>query len=75
MSITEAAASEDRLKALTELRNLIAKRLDMCNSDRDIAALSRQFVQITAEIEELKNNAGGKEVTLSDFRNKLKVVS
>ena len=75
MSVSEAAASESRLKALTELRDLIAKRLDQCNSDRDIAALSRQFVQITAEIDELKNDIKSKEVTLRDFRNKLKVVS
>ena len=74
MSVSKAAKSDSRLEALIELRNLLARRLDKCESDRDLAALSRQFVQVTAEIDELRGADSSKTVSLTDFRNKLKVV-
>ena len=74
MSITKAAKTEDRLKALIELRNLIAKRLDEGPHNRDLAALSRQFVQVTAEIDALRAEGTDKVASLTNFRSKLKVV-
>lgn len=70
-----AAKSGDRLKALIELRDLLAGRLESAEADRDIAALSRQFVQVTAEIEEIRSQTDVKPTSLSEMRSKLKVVS
>ena len=75
MGIYKAAKSDNRIDALIELRNLIAKRLDQGVSDRDLAALSRQLVQVTAEIDEIRKAGEDKAASLTKFRNKLKVVS
>ena len=74
MSITEAAKTESRLEALIELRNLLADRLDKGPHDRDLASLSRQFVQVTAEIDEIRGEDDSKTASIADFRAKLKVV-
>lgn len=52
-SVHEAAATGDRLKALRALRDLLAVEIDTCSSARDIAALSRQFADVLAQIEKL----------------------
>ena len=70
----DAAAGDDRLAVLVELRNLLADRLEQCGSDRDIAALSRQLVQVTAEIDEIRKNTMPKVTSLSEMRKKVKVV-
>ena len=72
-SVKKAAESGDRLKALINLRDLLAERLDNSKSDRDIAALSRQFVQVTAEIDRIKGENKEKVRSLTDMRKKLKV--
>jgi hypothetical protein len=69
-----AAKSGDRLKALIELRDLLAERLESAEADRDVAALSRQFVQVTAEIDEIRSRTETKPTSLSQMRSKLKVV-
>ena len=74
MSMVDAARSESRLEALIELRDLIADRLDKYPHDRDVASLSRQFVQVTAEIEAIRGEENEKVASLNDFRSKLKVV-
>jgi len=72
--LTTAAKSGDRLKALMELRDILAARLENAAADRDIAALSRQFVQVTAEIEEIR--AGERPVSsLMELRAKFKAAS
>lgn len=73
--LTSAARSGDRLKALIELRDLLAARLEDAEADRDVAALSRQFVQVTAEIDEIRSRTEIKPTSLTDMRAKLKVVS
>ena len=73
-SIFEAANTNDRLAVLVELRNKLAVRLDQCESNRDLAALSRQFVQVVNEIDEIMGGNETKAVSLDDFRNKLKAV-
>ena len=72
-SILEAAKTDKRLDALIALRDRLADRLDRCNSDRDLAAMSRQLVQVLAEIEEIRGSTETRAVSLDDFRNKLKV--
>ena len=74
MSVSEAAKTENRLKSLIELRNLLAERLDAGPHDRDLAPLARQFVKVTAEIEAIRAEEAEKVASLADFRNKLKVV-
>lgn len=73
-TIENAARSGSRLDSLIELRNTLAARLDKCQSDRDLAALSRQFVSVTAEIEMIEGNKESRTVSLDDFRNKIRAV-
>jgi hypothetical protein len=54
MGLIEAAAGGDRLTALRELRDLVAKSLVSCNSTRDVAALARRLQGILQEIEEIE---------------------
>lgn len=72
-SIVKAAKTGNRLKALTELRDLLAERLDAGVSDRELASISRQFIQVTAEIEAIEGTSAAKTVSLEDFRRKLRV--
>lgn len=73
-NLLEAAQTEDRLKLLLELRDVLSDRIDRSNSDRDLAALARQLVQVTAEIEEIRNAQPKAVNPLEGFRGKLKVV-
>lgn len=56
MSVSEAA-SKGRLAGLVALRDRLAMELDSCDSARDVAALSRQFTDVLAQIEELDSSA------------------
>ena len=72
--IIEAAATGDRLEALTSMRDLLAQRLQTSNSNRDIAALSRRLMQCVTEIEEIqKARAAAPENTIAMFRERLKL--
>lgn len=73
-NLLEAAQTEDRLKLLTELRDVLSARIDLSHSDRDLAALARQLVQVTSEIEEIRNAQPQAVNPLDEFRGKLKVV-
>lgn len=73
-TIENAARSGSRIESLIQLRNRLAERLDKCQSDRDLAALSRQFVQVTAEIEMIEGNKEEKTISLNDFRDRLRAV-
>ena len=53
MSLPESAASGDRLKALQDLRDVLAESIAACESLRDMAALSGRFQAVLAEIDEL----------------------
>lgn len=53
MSLMEAAASQDRLKALCALRDVLAERIEGSESARDVAALSGQMVTVLKQIEDL----------------------
>jgi hypothetical protein len=52
-SLVEAAASDDRLAALRQLRDLLARQLASCDSNRDVASLSARLMEALAQIEEL----------------------
>lgn len=53
-SLSKAAASGDRLKALVALRDRLAEAIEATESARDVAALSRQLTDVLAQIEEVK---------------------
>ena len=53
MSLPESAASGDRLAALNDLRDLLARNIQECDSLRDLAALSGRMQAVLKEIDEL----------------------
>jgi hypothetical protein len=53
MTLSAAASSGDRVDTLRELRDLLARQIESCESGRDVAALSRQLTTVLAEISEL----------------------
>ncbi|MBQ9005345.1 MAG: hypothetical protein IJ092_03110 [Atopobiaceae bacterium] len=52
-SVTEAAASGNRLDTLVALRDSIARAIDSEPSGRDVAALSKRLMEVMDEIEAL----------------------
>lgn len=50
MAMSEAV-SGSRLAALEELRGVLARAIDNCESARDLAALSRQMTEVLAQID------------------------
>lgn len=72
--LLSAAESGNRLKTLKELRDMLAGWLESSACDRDKAALTRQFVGVLAEIEEIENASGSKRTSIADMREKLKAV-
>lgn len=54
MSLHESAVSGDRLETLRDLRDLIARQLEACDSMRDLAALSGRLQSVLAEIATLQ---------------------
>lgn len=52
-SLAEAVATNDRRIMLVAMRDKIAATIDGTDSGRDIAALSKRFVEITAELDSL----------------------
>lgn len=74
MSLSEAAATGDRITALRALRERLAADLDECTSMRDVASLSQRLMDVLAQIDEL---GGGVKVEapktgLSRFEEKLR---
>ena len=51
--LIESAATGDRLAALRDLRDLLARNIVACESPRDLAALSRQMTDVLEQIESL----------------------
>lgn len=50
MSVSEAASSGSERDALMALRDRLAAEIDACDSGRDLAALSRQFVDVVTRL-------------------------
>lgn len=56
--LSESASSGDRLAALRDLRDLLARQIDECDSMRDLAALATRFQSVLAEVEQLTPKEG-----------------
>lgn len=54
MGLIESAGTGDRLKALCDLRDVLAGNIVACESLRDLAALSGRLQAVLAEIAELE---------------------
>lgn len=54
MTLASSARSGDRLAALRDLRNLLARQIQKCESPRDLAALSGRLQSVLAEIAQLE---------------------
>lgn len=52
--LTETAASGDRLATLRDLRDLLARQIEDCDSLRDLAALASRLQAVLAEIAQLE---------------------
>ncbi|WP_314711972.1 hypothetical protein [Propionibacterium acidifaciens] len=71
------SARQGRLPGLKRLRDMLARQLDECTSNRDFASLTRQFVDVLEQIDELEKAAGkqagrrGKESGLDEFTRRL----
>jgi hypothetical protein len=52
--LMKATQAGDELEMLLCLRLNLAQELDICESGRDIAALSRQYMDVSERIRELK---------------------
>jgi hypothetical protein len=73
MGLTEAARSDDRLRALKTLRDSLAADLDACASMRDKAALSQRFMDVLEQIDALTTTRGRRRKTgLSEFERRLR---
>lgn len=65
MSLSEAAPN-GRLAGLLALRDRLAREIDLCESARDVAALSRQFTDVLVQISELQPDEVVKPKTALD---------
>lgn len=68
MSLVEATESDDELKALRALRRSLAEQLDVCESNRDFAALSLRLQDTLKRISELKSTAPVAVSSLDEIR-------
>jgi hypothetical protein len=60
MSVLRAAESGDRLEELRAMRRVISRHIDSPETlARDLAALTRRQMEISREIESLKNESEG----------------
>lgn len=53
--LMELAEGADRLDQLKQLAKILAENIDMCDSMRDLASLSRQYRETIREIDALEN--------------------
>jgi hypothetical protein len=66
-----AAAAESRLAGLSALRDLLAEQIEVCDSPRDLAPLSRQLTDVLAQIEAVEKAAPEKKGSpLDELQNR-----
>ena len=53
--LVDLVDGNDRLEQLKQLAKILAENIDMCDSMRDLASLSRQYRETLAEIDALEN--------------------
>lgn len=73
--LAEYAKDGNRLETLRKLRDKLASTIDISESGRDIAALSRQLTSVLEQISELERNEiakSNKDVPLNDILAKRK---
>lgn len=58
-NLTQAAKSGNRRKLLETLRDELAKSIEMTESGRDIAALTRRLLEVTSELDGLPDESAG----------------
>lgn len=58
MSLEGAAEVGSRVDALKELRKLLARAIDECESKRDLSSLSARFMTVVEQIEAAEGSAG-----------------
>lgn len=68
MSVYEAAASGDPLRALEELRDRLAREIDRADSARDVATLSKQFMEVLNGLGSTESAAQGRGTVLDELR-------
>jgi hypothetical protein len=66
VSLTSAAASGDQLKALIELRDDLANRMEICGSDQNYSVMARVFTDTLDKIQKLEATATGAKGTALD---------
>ena len=54
MSLSESASTGDRLETLRNLRDILARNIESCDSLRDLASLSGRFQAVLEEIAQLE---------------------
>lgn len=59
VSVSDAAASGSEKEALIALRDTLARAIDGCDSGRDLASLSRQFVDVVTRLGESEDAKKG----------------
>ena len=71
-SIAEAVESGDELRILYATRRAVAADIDMCESGRDMAALSNRMIELCERITELEKQQKPKRKTALDSVRKIK---
>lgn len=69
MGLVDAASSGSRLSALEELRDVLARAVNITESGRDLAALSRQLADVLKQIDEVRVASPAKKGTALDELN------
>lgn len=54
MALSESASSGDRLAALRDLRDILARNVEACDSLRDLGTLSGRLQSVLEEIDRLE---------------------
>lgn len=71
MSLEEVSGSNDTLAQLVELRKILAVAIDGCESNRDLASLSRRYVGVIEAIDAIDRGADdGDEIASIIVRNR-----
>lgn len=67
--LTKATKDGDELEMLLCLRMGLAQEIDICESGRDIASLSKQYMDVSERIRELKKlKPKSRRTTLGDIK-------
>ena len=71
MSLREVSDGNDTLAQLIELRKILAAAIDSCESNRDLASLSRRYVGVIQAIDAMsRGEDDGDEIAAIILRNR-----